>query len=80
MTTQEKIEVVQDLADEFDGRVHESYSGRGMYGRTCYGVSVDGNATDVIEEAAARGLRGACTDNLGLGTIIYWPSVPGKGN
>lgn len=65
-----------------------SYSGRGMYGRYCLGVSTDDSPVklgantvlsliDAGEEDLARefaDLR-ACQDQLGLGIIVYWPQI-----
>lgn len=49
-----------------------SYSGRGMYGENCVGVYVK----NVGDHSLPSGFR---FDNLGLGYIIYWPSVKWKG-
>ena len=43
------------------------YSGRGMFGRQCPGVTVD-NANDFIAEIGMRGLK---VDNMGLSYIVY---------
>lgn len=47
-----------------------SYSGRGMFGRHCVGVSLRS-----ISEADGLPLRGSATDSLGLGIILYWPGA-----
>ncbi len=70
------IEIIEDVADEIGGTVRSTYSGRGMYGKTCYGIDCD-DITSCIELAAAKGLKGAKTDNMGKGYIVYWPSVNG---
>lgn len=44
-----------------------SYSGRGMFGRECVGVSLDR-----FQELTV-GARTATYDSLGLGRIAYWP-------
>lgn len=44
-----------------------SYSGRGMYGRVCVGVTLDR-----FEELTV-GARTATWDSMGLGRIAYWP-------
>ena len=74
----ELVEAIEEAADEVSGSIREDYSGRGMYGKTCYGIVVDGSGTEVIEAAAALGVRGARTDNMGKGTIVYWPHVKGQ--
>ena len=73
--TQETAEdIIRDIAYDLDGEVRERYSGRFMYGAHCMGI-VHSSATAVIEAAAARGLTGAVTDNMGLDMIVYWPHV-----
>ena len=69
-----------------------SYSGRGMYGKECLGVSIDrgglGNfIADVLEnldtdrvEEIAEAFRHLSTDSLGLGMIAYFPGVPYNGS
>lgn len=64
----------------------QSYSGRGMYGKTCLGVSVDSlgaffatvlkcvrgeDDTQAIQKAFA----GMATDSMGRGVVVYFPSV-----
>ena len=61
-----------------------SYSGRGMYGRNCVGVTLGRNseytefglgvalALALGEEAADLQAR---TDSMGLGSIVYFPNV-----
>lgn len=52
----------------------EAYSGRSMYGKEC--PSIRGPDTIIIiEEAATRDLRGARTESLGLGSVVYWPAL-----
>ena len=62
-----------------------SYSGRGMYGATCIGVT-HRYSTDIAElcqelrdsgdEALASMLaRGGRGDSMGLREITYWPSI-----
>lgn len=65
----------------------EPYSGRGMMGRQCLSVTTqDGQSlldliADVVECCdggeceAASVLRQAKTDDMGRGSILYWPSV-----
>ena len=51
----------------------DNYSGRGMYGSKCWGITTYSNGVDVIEQAALLGLTGATMDSMGSGTIVYWP-------
>jgi hypothetical protein len=67
-----------------------SYSGRGMFGAECMAVTFDRDVseTEIVTEALERGyavgtdaavkqaLKGARFDNMGLGTVMYWPDVP----
>lgn len=73
MTKEQKIEIVESTAEATGGKV-TTYSKRGMYGDTCYGIIHD-DAGEVIEEASARGLRKAQTDNMGQQYIVYWPHI-----
>ncbi len=66
-----KIAQLRELAKDRGDRFREKYSGRGMYGRTCVGIVTD-SPEDVIADA---GIRGAHTDDMGLSTIVYWPSL-----
>jgi hypothetical protein len=77
MNRDEAIEIIEEVAGIVDGEVRTEYSGRGMFGKTCYGISCR-NGTTCIEEAAARGLRKAKTDDMGLGVIVYWPNIKGE--
>lgn len=77
MTHDQKIAAIEATADAVGGTVRKSYSGRCMFGRTCYGIVCD-FAETCIEEAASRGLRGAKKDSMGLQAIVYWPSVEGE--
>jgi hypothetical protein len=66
------------------------YSGRGMYGKECVGIEIDGGIGElfatVLEtchkqdgymvEDLAEAFRGMRTDSMGRGTIVYFPSVP----
>lgn len=47
-----------------------AYSGRGMYGAYCPGVSVD-NLEDGL--SLCPEIKGKCYDQLGMGYIVYLP-------
>ena len=54
------------------------YSGRGMYGVSCVGVSCGRAHTEGEVLEAVRNVPRALTpnrDSLGMGTILYWPSA-----
>jgi hypothetical protein len=73
MTVMTKVEKLKLIAKENDWDYQE-YSGRGMYGAYCAGISGD-YAMPIIEAAAAAGITGARQDSLGKGAIVYWPSI-----
>lgn len=76
MTREEKISAIKETAEEIGGDVRDSYSGRGMFGATCYGIVCD-DSNECIAIAGSKGLRCASRDNMGLHSIVYWPSVKG---
>lgn len=69
-------------AIEYAGYEWREYSGRGMYGRKCVGVTLS-DASDLF--ALGAGLADYCdeeslpyfpnptTDSMGRGIIAYWP-------
>jgi hypothetical protein len=65
----------ESLAEMVDGSVYQGYSGRGMYGKTCWGISGN-NLGTILEMAARYGLSDASWDSLGLEYIVYWPRIP----
>lgn len=52
--------------------VYRRYSGRGMFGKQCVGVGVS-----VSYAQHYKGVQGrsGTVDAMGLGAIIYWPTV-----
>lgn len=78
-------------ADSIDFR--HNYSGRGMYGRTCFGV-VCGRAQtaavqialytlmaqDIGEEEALGVVMNGSQDSMGYDTIIYWGEIVSEGD
>ena len=59
----------QRLAEKYDGKIRNDYSGRSMYGKTTYAVEVDrGSFADFKRSRSARNYR---TDNMGLDYVIY---------
>jgi hypothetical protein len=64
------LRLYKALRDSGVGRVR-AYSGRGMYGVYCVGISLErGDETSLNVGFAGR----PCIDSLGLGVIAYWPS------
>lgn len=76
MTKQQQIAAIEKTANEVGGDVRSDYSGRGMFGKRCYGIDCDSHVA-CIESASRNGLKGASTDNMGKGWIVYWPSIEG---
>jgi len=54
-----------------DCEVRESYSGRGMWGRTTPAVVVFDSFNATEAEASSRVLKGSKSDSLGLGVVYY---------
>lgn len=71
--------------NDFGGELsfYREYSGRGMYGATCLGISVNGNASTTMFMLAVREVLGLedtvylanamRSDNMGYDTIVYFP-------
>jgi hypothetical protein len=66
-----------------------SYSGRGMYGKEC--LAITGDLIDLVvlgfiiadgysDEVDVSDLAGARKDSMGLGVVVYWPSIPFEGD
>lgn len=72
------LPLFENIAEEVGGRVYEGYSGRGMYGKRCWGVA-GSDFSEIIEVAAQHGLKGATVDSLGLDSIVYWPDMEYNG-
>ncbi len=57
-----------------DAEVLEDYSGRGMYGKTTYGI-VAGSIDEVLDAARSCGVLAADesfrSDNMGMDYIVY---------
>ena len=66
----------QAVQDGDSRSLRTDYSGRGMFGRTCWGIVCD-DPNDIIVEV---GLKGAKTDSMGTSTIVYWPNITGPIN
>ena len=56
-----------------EGLDPRAYSGRFMFGKECVAVSIDRFGEHILP-------RGYKTDTLGLGYIVYWPSVKWDGD
>jgi hypothetical protein len=75
-------EALIDAGVEDADAIYVNYSGRGMYGETCFGVTVS-DVREFFRFTAALGARDADTayqladalrsDSMGLDTIYYFP-------
>jgi hypothetical protein len=70
---------VQEMNDNGDyANLREDYSGRGMYGATCYGAVVE-DIDEFVHLAKKHGIKQKpCTDNMGMKYIVYYPAIKGK--
>lgn len=85
--SEELSSVIREVAEDCDITIHKDYSGRFMYGATCLGLSFEGSAGSLfaafireleafgeyVNEEAAEMFEAMRSDNLGLGTIFYFP-------
>jgi len=71
LDTEKALQILYDIQGN-DDSVREDYSGRGMMGQTCIGITTP-YPTRTIEKAAEKGLVGSRVDNMGMDMIIYWP-------
>lgn len=70
------IEALESVAENFYSEIR-GYSGRGMDGAYCVGISIkDHDPEDALRDAAEKGVFGGYVDSLGKGFIVYWPRVP----
>ncbi len=73
MNVEELLEVASDLGIE----ASDTYSGRGMYGATCF--SITGNTGDLVKflralpDEVGDELVDPSTDSMGLDIVFYWP-------
>lgn len=65
---------IEELVKETSGKLYNGYSGRGMFGKKCVGVTVS-DLTNALMVAGKLGLPKPNWDNMGLQMIIYWPSI-----
>ena len=79
--TTDEAEQINDALGE-DGSCRE-YSGRGMYGRQCFGVNISRDFSEfklALIMVEVLGLERAIdmadstrSDSMGLGSVVYWP-------
>jgi hypothetical protein len=81
------VDEIASIAGLDQDAIHSNYSGRGMYGAECIGFVIDGSigsaamrlgiALNIVlgEEKATDLVDRVKSDNMGLGTILYFPGV-----
>ena len=82
------IEVMEDFCQEREFDFRDDYSGRGMFGRKCVGIVIDSgtNSLEMIMELTemlidndieyvSEKIGAIRQDNMGMGTIIYFPRI-----
>lgn len=86
------IEMIENLLEGYDVKIHRQYSGRGMMGKSCFGISTSESnglwhiATVLNQSVVLPSGNGLSdffynppnSDSLGLDKIFYWPSIKVK--
>lgn len=71
--------VLEEAADYVAVECTFNYSGRGMYGATCFGITGQLNGLiaflRVLDDDTADALSDPRVDNMGLDYIYYWPEL-----
>lgn len=80
---QEDLGTLEEAAGEAEMDFRTDYSGRGMYGKTCVGVT--GDTAKLVHfvllvgekdlDFALDNLTNMSQDSMGLDTIFYWPQL-----
>ena len=71
------LDYLVDAAEAANVEYHTDYSGRGMYGATCF--SITGNTGDLVKflralpDEVGDQLVDPTTDSMGLDIVFYWP-------
>lgn len=80
--TDEQLVLLEDAAWDADMDFRKDYSGRGMYGKTCVGIT--GGLPGLVKfvqliteqgENLAEDIQGIASDSMGLNTIYYFPGM-----
>lgn len=80
--TPDQFNEFSNLAWDIGGEIYENYSGRGMYGKACMGITVDNlykalfNLGRESENYSfSNELERLEVDNMGRNCIIYFPKI-----
>lgn len=80
-------EIIREYCEENDLELREDYSGRGMYGETCWGIVYEYESDyaivcELTELLCSVGIRDVShvlgrieTDSMGRGRILYFKSI-----
>ncbi len=74
MDHEDRIEILQSIAEDLGGTFTDIYSGRNMFGKRCCGISYR-DSISIIEECAEQGIKGGLVDNMGKDYIVYFPNI-----
>lgn len=85
--TKAQCEIIEQVCGEREIQIHTNYSGRGMFGDKCFGISGNQRSLniysyfirslidrdrDLAEEFLTQAIR---EDSMGRGSIIYWEGI-----
>lgn len=71
------IDLLVDTAEDIGVEYSTDYSGRGMFGATCF--SIEGKTSDLVRflralpDEVGDELVDPSTDSMGLDIVFYWP-------
>jgi len=68
-------EILNNLLAEMDLSPDINYSGRGMFGKKCYGVCVSRHSYKKAMDVLKKKVSSTRSDNMGMDMIIYWPGT-----
>ena len=88
LIAEEQYKILAGIAKTTGCRARPDYSGRGMYGATCFGVTGTprGLTAWVVEACAALPelkeafISGTSRDSMGLDEIHYWRGIQVEGH
>lgn len=70
---------LRKIADTYSGELRDDYSGRGMFGKTCFAISCSPELAHLVIAAAHNkniaSVDASRQDSLGRDTIVYWPGL-----
>ncbi len=80
--TPNQLDDFSSLAFNIGGEIYEDYSGRGMFGKACMGITVDELENSLFrlgkqssDYEFSKELENFRTDNMGKSFIIYFPQI-----